>query len=105
MTSTAPSPAGDDVDVVRPGYCSVHPNQRLVSHRQAGIQWWGSDDPKTVCVMPHDELGAHELGARERCRYCGGPLVEPGTPSWQVSPRRAFCSPNHRLRAFRGSKR
>lgn len=96
MTSAVPSPVAD----VAPGYCSIHPNQRLVSHRRAGIRWYGHEDPETVCPMPHDELGD-----RDRCRYCGGPLAAPGTPTWQLSPRRAFCTPNHRLRAFREAKR
>ena len=88
MTSEAP-PA------VKPGYCSDHTNQRLVSHRAAGLRRY-SADTETICPSTD-----HDDNDRERCRYCGGRLIPDGTPRWQVSDRREFCIPNHRLRAFR----
>jgi hypothetical protein len=83
---------------VRPGYCADHPNQRLVTHRSFGIRRYGAV-VETVC--PHPD---HELEDRERCRWCGGPLIAPGTPPWQVSDRRVYCTDNHRLQAFRARK-
>lgn len=79
----------------RPGHCTLHPAQALVSHRAANLRRWG-EDPRTICVMclADDRVG-------ERCTWCGGPLFPPETRPWQVSDRRAFCSPLHRLQAHR----
>lgn len=82
-----------------PGRCGEHPNQRLVTHQRAGFRRYGAD-VEVVCPDP-----AHGDNGRERCRWCGGPLVEPGTPRWTVSDRREYCTPNHRLRAFRSRPR
>lgn len=91
--AVAPAPAH------RPGYCALHPNQALVTHRAANVRRWG-EDPKTICVMclADDRVG-------ERCRQCGGPLFHPETRPWQVSNRRAFCSPACRLHHYRAAKR
>lgn len=77
-----------------PGYCSDHPTQRLVSHRAAGLRSYGTRT-EVVCPDP-----SHGYTDRERCRWCGGPLVDPAEIH-RRSPRRAYCSANHRLRAFR----
>lgn len=87
---------------IRPGHCSDHPNQPLVTHRQAGQRYWGVHDPAVVCVMC---IADGNLDGRLRCVWCGGRLVPPGTPSWSLSERRAYCSPLHRLQAFRARQR
>lgn len=84
---------------VRPGYCSDHPNQRLVSHRAARLIWHG---PPIEIVCP-DPI--HEVNTRERCRWCGGELLRPDEIRWRISEKRAYCSSNHRLRAFRAAGR
>jgi hypothetical protein len=89
--------AGGDGERV-PGYCADHPNQRLVTHRAAGIQWWHAP-VETICPSPD-----HSLDERERCRYCGGRLYPAGTPLWSMSVRRTFCSDADRLRAFRAKR-
>jgi len=86
---------GEAPPTVKPGYCSDHTNQRLVSHHAVGLQRYGPD-VETVC--PNRD---HDDNDRERCRYCGERLIAEGTPAWKVSDRREFCKPNHRLRAFR----
>jgi hypothetical protein len=93
MTETQAAPS------VSPGRCSDHPTTDLITHAEAGIRWYGRTIA-VVCPDPH-----HRPGAPERCRWCGGPLVPPGTPAWQVSDRREYCSSNHRLRAFRARAR
>lgn len=103
-TTTDPTDPTDELEAPppahRPGYCSIHRTQRLVTHRQAGNKrWWGDEDPAVVCVMPHDP------DDEERCRWCGGPLYPPPAPPyWKRSFRRAFCTNNHRLRAHRAGK-
>lgn len=93
--------SGTAVAPVRPGYCAEHPAQALVTHHQANERRWG-EDPATVCVMC---IADQNHSSRERCRWCGGPLVPPGTRPWFVSERRAYCTPGHRLRAFRARQR
>ena len=88
----------DPIVIVSPGTCSIH-GLELVTHRRAGFRWWG-EDPETVCPDPE-----HTDADRERCRWCGGQLVPAGTPHWQVSSRRAYCLPLHRLQAFRARAR
>lgn len=83
---------------VAPGYCADHPNQRLVTHRAAGLRSYGTRN-EVVCPDP-----AHGYTDRERCRWCGGPLVDPAETT-RRSPRRAYCSPLHRLHAFRSKQR
>lgn len=84
--------AGD----VIPGRCAVH-GAILITHKLAGYRHYGQ--PVAV-VCPHPE---HTDNDRERCCWCGGPLVEPGTPRWSVSERRQFCSANHRLKHHRAA--
>lgn len=84
---------------VEPGYCSEHPNQELVTARQAGYRVYGVS-PATFCIDP-----THTDNDRQRCRWCGGLLIVPGTPRWAVSERRAYCSANHRLKAHRARPR
>lgn len=95
--------AGDDVadgrqpgDVI-PGRCAIHGDE-LLTHKRAGYRHYGA--PVAV-VCPNPE---HTDNDRERCRYCGGPLVPAGTPRWTVSERRQFCTPADRLRYFRWAK-
>ena len=90
--AVAPAPAH------RPGHCAAHPSQVLVTHRAAGLSWWPTGDPRTVCVLC-------PAGADERCTWCGGPLFPPETRPWQVSERRAFCGPACRLHHHRATKR
>ena len=92
------APVDESSVVFRPGYCAVH-GLELVNHRRAGYRWWGRD-PETVCPDPE-----HTDGDRERCRWCGGQLIPPGMPHWQVSTRREYCLPLHRLQAFRARAR
>lgn len=75
-----------------PGFCSDHPNQRLVTHRRARVGWWHDrtdrNDPPTVCPMD-----GHTPYDRERCGWCGRSLDEAadeGALSY-VSPKRAYC--------------
>src|SRR5258708_5170167 len=96
MTLDQPVAASEDETRVTPGYCADPPNQRLVSHRAAGLRAYGTRI-EVVCPNRDD----HTLNDCERCRWCGGPLVLPTERRSSVSPRRAYCSPNHRLRAFR----
>lgn len=95
----------DQIDVadelgptVAPGYCSEHPNHELVTHRRAGLRRYALEDPATVCTSAGHDV---DVDGRERCRWCGGRLFEPGVRDWQRSPRRSFCKPHHRLLAFR----
>lgn len=86
----------------RPGYCSIHPNQRLVSRRAAGIRVYGwTAGPDVVCVMcqgtAEDPLEAF------RCRWCGGRLYEPSTRTWGQNERREFCGHRCRQRANRAA--
>lgn len=98
MTGRAVATPDEDAVSV-PGRCGEHPNQRLVTRERAGFRRYGSD-VAVVCPDP-----AHDDNDRERCRWCGGLLVEPATPRWTVSERREYCTPNHRLRAFRARPR
>lgn len=103
MTTDAPATvAPDPAATVSPGYCSLHPNQRLASHHAVGLRWYGADDPAVCCAMPDQD---HPDGSRERCRWCGGPLIPPGVPRWQRSDRIEYCKPSDRLRAFRARAR
>ena len=95
MTETIAAAAA----AVSPGHCSDHPGLELVTHKAAGIAWYGQPIA-VVCPDLH-----HRPGPCERCRWCGGPLVPPGTPRWQTSERREYCSSNHRLQAFRARAR
>lgn len=81
-----------------PGYCSDHPNVKLVTHRAAGERAYYSEDPVTICLQC-------PTGDRERCGWCGGRLYPPGIPTWQVSQRRTYCKPLDRLHAFRARAR
>lgn len=82
---------------VSPGTCSVH-GLELVTHRRAGYRRYGAE---IAVVCPDPE---HQDADRDRCRWCGGPLVPPGVPRWSVSDRRTFCSSNHRLKAHRAKE-
>jgi len=96
-SETLPAVAGDDGEHV-PGYCADHPTQRLITHRAAGLRWYG-EDPATVCQ------GDHPADEADRCLWCGGPLYTDPTPYWRRRTRRAFCSSADRLRAHRAAKR
>jgi hypothetical protein len=98
MTLEQGAAATDDAPVT-PGYCADHPNQRLVTHRAAGLRAYGTT-VATIC--PNAD---HDYVDRERCRWCGGPLVSPIERRSAVSPHRAYCSPLHRLRAFRSARK
>jgi hypothetical protein len=79
-----------------PGHCSEHPALELVTHHQAGLRWYGFEDPQTVC--PSSDHGQRD---QDRCRWCGETVADPDRPTWSRSPRRAYCKPHHRLLAFR----
>jgi len=83
---------------VMPGRCSVH-GEELLTHKRAGYRFYGTPIA-TVCPNPE-----HTDADRERCRFCGGPLIEPGTPRWSTSDRRQFCSSADRLRHHRAKAR
>ncbi len=86
-----------DVDAtVSPGYCSQHPELELVTHKRAGLRWYSHDDPATVC--PSSD---HDQRDQDRCRWCGETVADPDRPTWARSARRAYCTPHHRLLAFR----
>jgi hypothetical protein len=98
VTAALPEPVAGDAGVT-PGYCSDHPNQRLVTHRAARLRAYGVT-VATICPsLDHDFLD------RERCRWCGHELVGPTEPRSSVSPRRAYCTPLHRLQAFRAARK
>lgn len=94
MTLDQPAAVSEDPGVT-PGYCSIHTNQRLVTHRAAGLRAYGTT-VATVCPDP-----SHGYLDRERCRWCGGPLIQPTERRSSVSPRREYCSALHRLHAHR----
>ena len=96
-TPVADVAAVEPTPLVEPGRCAIHGDE-LLTHKRAGYRHYGA--PVAV-VCPNPE---HTDNDRERCRYCGGPLVPPGTPRWTVSERRQFCSPADRLRYFRWAK-
>lgn len=76
----------DVVDHV-PGHCSEHPNQRLVTHRRAGVRWFFHNprtDLPTVCPSTD-----HTPYDRERCAWCGQSLDV--DLSGRFSPKRAYC--------------
>lgn len=89
------------VAAFQPGTCGVH-GLELVTPKAAGYRnrSWYQPDPATVCPDPE-----HTDNDRDRCRWCGGPLVAPGQPRWNTSERREYCIPNHRLKAFRARER
>jgi len=91
-----------------PGWCSEHPGHELMTHRAAdgnrGRYYYGLEDKATVCQHPDHRVNGRDQHDRERCRWCGGPLIPPGTQPWHVSPRRAYCKPNHRLLAYRAGQ-
>lgn len=100
-----PVPETVAADPPAPGYCSIHPNEQLVTAKVAGLRtYWYGYGPAPAVVCP---AASHNDADRERCRWCGGPLfpeLVAGTRAhWQLSSRRLFCSPNHRLKAFRSA--
>jgi len=102
--ATSVSPAEPETATTRsspfqPGRCRDHPTIDLVTHAAAGLRWYGPANA-IVCPDPH-----HRPGPPERCRWCGGPLVAPGTPTWETNERREYCTSNHRLQAFRARAR
>jgi len=70
-----------------PGYCSEHPNHRLVTHRRAGVTWWYRT-PRTdlAVVCPSRDHSPYD---RERCLWCGLSLDEEGRGRFH--PKRAYC--------------
>jgi hypothetical protein len=88
-----------DPPALQPGTCSAH-GLELITHEAAGFRrYYYGDPPAIVCPDPD-----HTDADRERCRWCGGPLIPPGVPRWSVSERRQYCSANHRLKAFRAAR-
>jgi len=87
---------------VSPGYCADHPTQQLMTPKQAGLRtysWNGRTDPAVVCpAKDHDDY------TRDRCRWCGGLLDPERRPYWRRSSKLTYCTPNHRLRAFRAGQ-
>lgn len=105
MVETIEAATSETVDDVaasfQPGHCSAHPNMELVTHRRAGIRWHGYwEDPATACTSPD-----HDQTDQDRCRWCGGPVADPSKPLWSRSSRRTYCTPHHRLLAFRAARR
>lgn len=99
MTLDERAAASEDAGTHHPGYCSEHSNQRLVSHKAAGLRSYGVT-VATIC--PNTD---HDFLDRERCRWCGGQLVAPSEPRSRVSLHRAYCTSLHRLQAFRAARR
>ena len=99
-----PPPATPLPDQADPGRCNVH-GERLITHKRAGLRWYGDQQPAVVCPVDHGE----DPTDRERCTYCGGRLIPVDWPRWRTTDRRAFCSDlcrnyNHR-RARRVKRR
>ncbi len=71
-----------------PGYCSEHPNQRLVTHRRAGVSWWYRNPRSDLAIVcPSRD---HTPSDRERCAWCGLSLDRPvGYVGGAVT--RAYC--------------
>lgn len=81
-----------------PGTCSVH-GQELVDERRLGIRGYGPQRPVSCPDPSHTDLD------RDRCRWCGGPLIPPGVSRWHVSSSKLYCTDADRLRAFRANRR
>jgi hypothetical protein len=95
------------------GTCSEHIYSVLVSRRSLGLSsgYWTSpyDDLLIVCPDPGHGPGVRGYRGQEpaaaalRCAWCGDALYPAagGDRYVSVNPRRTYCTPNHRLRAFR----
>jgi hypothetical protein len=96
------------------GTCSEHVYSVLVSRRSLGLSsgYWSSPYDDLLIVCPDKGHGEGHRGYRGqeppasalRCAWCGDSLYPAATDPRayvSVNPRRSYCTPNHRLRAFR----
>jgi hypothetical protein len=88
--------AGPETPIAAPRFCSDHPDREL---RASG--GWQIPDPVRGKIMQCDAAG-HGYLSRHRCAWCGGPMLARHEGGRLARPyRAAYCSPAHRLAAWR----